>query len=83
MAQAGTTDAAPVMAAMKTLPADDDALGKGSLRADGRGLHDFHLFQVKSPAESKGPWDDYKLISTIPGAQAFRPMAEGGCRLVP
>ena len=81
--QTDTTDAAPVMAAMKATPADDDAFGKGSVRPDGRALHDFHLFQVKKPSESKGPWDDYKLISTIPGSEAFRPMAEGGCKLVP
>ena len=80
--QVDTTDAEPLMKAIKSMPADDDAFGKGSVRQDGRALHDFHLFQVKSPAESKGPWDDYKLISTIPGDQAFRPMAEGGCRLV-
>lgn len=80
--QTDTTDAAPVMAAMKSTPADDDAFGKGSVRQDGRALHDFHLFQVKKPSESKGPWDDYKLVSTIPGDQAFRPMSEGGCKLV-
>lgn len=81
--QTGTTDAAPVMAAMKAMPADDDAFGKGSVRPDGRALHDFHLFQVKKPSESHGPWDDYKLISTIPGSEAFRPMSQGGCALVP
>ncbi|MDT7952557.1 MAG: ABC transporter substrate-binding protein [Acetobacteraceae bacterium] len=80
--QTGTTDAAAVMAAMESTPADDDAFGKGSVRKDGRALHDFHLFQVKKPSESSGPWDDYKLISTIPGEQAFRPLAEGGCKLV-
>ena len=51
----GSTEAASVMAAMQRLPADDDAFGKGSVRKDGRALHDFHLLQVKSPAESKGP----------------------------
>ena len=79
--QADTVDAPAVMAAMRALPADDDAMGKGSVRKDGRALHDYYLFQVKSPAESKGPWDDYKLISTIPGDQAFRPLSEGGCPL--
>lgn len=81
--QTDTTEAVPVMAAMKAMPADDDAFGKGSVRADGRALHDFHLFQVKKPSESRGPWDDYKLISTVPGSEAFRPLAEGGCKLVP
>ena len=80
--QTDTTEAPAVMATIKSTPADDDAFGKGSVRQDGRALHDFHLFQVKKPSESKGPWDDYKLISTIPGDQAFRPMAEGGCKLV-
>lgn len=80
--QADSTEAPAVMAAMQALPADDDAFGKGSVRQDGRAIHDFHLFQVKSPAESKQPWDDYKLISTVPGNQAFRPLAEGGCPLV-
>ena len=78
----GGTEAVSVMEAMERLPADDDAFGKGSVRKDGRALHDFHLFQVKTPAESKGPWDDYKLIATVPGDQAFRPLAEGGCPLV-
>lgn len=79
--QADSTEAPAVMAAMQALPADDDAFGKGSVRRDGRAIHDFHLFQVKSPAESKQPWDDYKLISTVPGEQAFRPLMEGGCPL--
>ena len=80
--QTDSTDAPAVMAAMKFLPADDDAFGKRSVRQDGRALHDFNLFQVKKPSESTGPWDDYELISTIPGDQAFRPMAEGGCPMV-
>ncbi len=79
--QAGSADAPAVMAAMQALPADDDAFGKGSVRRDGRAIHDFHLFQVKSPAESKGPWDDYKLISTVPAGEAFRSLAAGGCPL--
>lgn len=78
----GSTEATPVMAAMQRLPADDDAFGKGSVRKDGRALHDFYLFQVKSPAESKGPWDVYKLVATVPGDKAFRPLAEGNCPLV-
>ena len=76
------TAAPAVMAAMQRLPADDDAFGKGAVRKDGRAIHDFHLFQVKTPAESKGAWDDYRLISTVPAAEVFRPMSEGGCPLV-
>jgi branched-chain amino acid transport system substrate-binding protein len=45
-------------------------------------VHDMYLMQVKSPAESKGPWDFYKLLATVPGDQAFRPMEQGGCALV-
>lgn len=78
----GTTEAPAVMAEMQRTPADDDAFGKTVVRKDGRAVHDFYLFQVKMPAESKGPWDLYKLISTVPGDQAFRPMSEGGCPLV-
>jgi branched-chain amino acid transport system substrate-binding protein len=78
----GSVDAPAVMAAMQGMPSDDDVFGSGSLRKDGRALHDFYLFQVKKPSESKGPWDDYKLIATVPGAEAFRPMADGGCPLV-
>jgi branched-chain amino acid transport system substrate-binding protein len=80
--ETGSVDAVPVMAAMQRIPADDDAFGHGSVRKDGRAIHEFHLFQVKSPAESKGPWDDYKLITTVPAVEAFRPMAGGGCYLV-
>jgi branched-chain amino acid transport system substrate-binding protein len=54
----------------------------GTLRPDGRVLRDMYLFQVKKPEESKGEWDLYNLIETIPAAQAFRPMSEGGCPLV-
>lgn len=67
---------------MKAMPTDDDALGQGSIRPDGRKIHPAYLFEVKSPAESKGPWDYYKLVGTVPGAEAFRPMSEGGCPLV-
>ncbi len=79
--QADTLEAPSVMAAMQAMPAEDDAMGKGEVRKDGRAIHDFHLFQVKSPAESKGPWDHYNLISTVPADQAFRPLADGGCKL--
>ena len=67
---------------MKKMPTEDDAFGAGSIRADGRTLHPAYLFQVKTPQESKAPWDYYKLINTTPLDQAFRPMADGGCPLV-
>ncbi|RAI57280.1 ABC transporter permease [Roseicella frigidaeris] len=65
--------------AMKRLPTDDDALGPGLVRADGRKLHPTHLFEAKAPAESRGPWDLLKHVATTPADQAFRPVAEGGC----
>ncbi len=80
--QANSVDAPAVMAEMRRLPAEDDAFGRGTVRQDGRVIHDFHLFQVKTAAESGGPWDLYKLIATVPAADAFRPMSEGGCPLV-
>ena len=67
---------------MKSMPTDDDAFGKGSIRVDGRGLFASYLFQVKTPAESKGPWDYYNLVATTPADQAWRPLSEGGCPLV-
>ncbi len=76
------TDGAAVVAKMKELPTDDTLFGKGSVRADGRKIHDMYLFEVKKPAESKGPWDYYKQRAVIPAAEAFRPIADGGCPLV-
>ena len=71
-----------IVAQMKAMPTEDPLFGHGSIRADGRTIHDLYLFQVKSPTESKGPYDFYKLVDTVPGDQAFRPMADGGCPLV-
>jgi branched-chain amino acid transport system substrate-binding protein len=75
-------DTARVMAKMKEMPTDDPLFGKGTIRQDGRKIHDMYLFEVKKPAESKGPWDLYKQLATIPADQAFRPLNEGGCPLV-
>jgi len=75
-------DGATVMSRMKAMPTDDPLFGQGTIRPDGRTIHDMYLFQVKSPQESKGPYDYYKLVSTIPGEQAFRPLAESACPLV-
>ena len=55
---------------------------KGEIRVDGRKIHDMYLFKVKAPDQSKGPWDYYDLVSTIPADKAFRPLADGGCELV-
>jgi branched-chain amino acid transport system substrate-binding protein len=75
-------DTAKVMAKMREMPTDDPLFGKGTIRQDGRKIHDMYLFEVKKPSESKGPWDLYKQLATIPADQAFRPLNEGGCPLV-
>ena len=75
-------DAKAVVAKMKELATDDEAFGKGSIRVDGRKLHNSYLFEVKKPEESKAEWDLYKLVATIPPEQTFRPLSEGGCSLV-
>src|SRR5262252_2427247 len=75
-------DGAAVVKKMKSMPTDDKLFGKGSIREDGRKIHDMYLFEVKKPGESKGAWDYYKLRATIPAAEAFRPMKDGGCPLV-
>ena len=74
-------DGRAVVAKMKEMPTDDPLFGHGSIRADGRKIHDMYLFEVKTPAESKGAWDYYKLRATIPAAEAFRPSKEGNCPL--
>jgi branched-chain amino acid transport system substrate-binding protein len=67
------------MAKMKATPINDFFAKNGHIREDGRMVHDMYLFEVKKPSESKGEWDLYKLLATVPGDQAFRPMSEGGC----
>jgi branched-chain amino acid transport system substrate-binding protein len=81
IAAAGTDEAKAVTAKMKEMPVNDFMTRKGVIRADGRLVRDMYLFQVKSPAESRGGFDYYKLVATIPGEQAFRPLGEGGCSL--
>jgi branched-chain amino acid transport system substrate-binding protein len=75
-------DGKAVVAKMKSTPTDDKLFGKGTVREDGRKIHPMYLFEVKAPAESKGPWDLYKLRATIPADEAFRPLKDGGCPLV-
>jgi branched-chain amino acid transport system substrate-binding protein len=67
---------------MKAMPCDDDAFGPGRIREDGRKLTPGYLFQVKSPAESRGSFDVHKLVATTPAEEAARPLAEGGCPFV-
>ncbi|HLG85470.1 MAG TPA: ABC transporter substrate-binding protein [Bradyrhizobium sp.] len=79
---AGTTDAAAVMAKMKEMPINDFFAKGGHIREDGRMVHDMYLFEVKKPQDSKGRWDDYKLLATVPGDQAFQSLEQSRCPLV-
>lgn len=71
-----------VIAAMRAAPIDDPLFGPVTVRVDGRAVHAMHVFRVKAPAQSTSRWDVYTLVSTIPPAEAFRPLADGGCKLV-
>jgi len=79
---AGTDDADAVMGKMRETPVRDMFAENGRIRADGRMVHDMYVVQVKTPEESKYPWDYYKILKTIPGDEAFRPLAESDCPLV-
>jgi len=79
---AGTDQTEAVMAKMRELPVNDFMTKGGVVRADGRVIRDMGLYQVKTPAESTGPWDYYKLVKTVPGDQAFQPLSESDCPLV-
>ncbi len=73
---------AAIVNRMKTMPTDDDCFGHAHIREDGLLIVPSYLFQVKTPAESKGPWDYYKTVSVTPADEAWRPLAEGGCYFV-
>jgi branched-chain amino acid transport system substrate-binding protein len=75
-------DGAKVVAKMKEMPTDDILFGKGLIQPNGRKIHPAYLFEVKKPEASKGPWDYYKLVSTIPAEEAFRPLSESSCPLI-
>jgi branched-chain amino acid transport system substrate-binding protein len=79
VAAAGTTDTGAVMKKMHELPISDATIRNGTLRPDGRMVHDSYLFRVKSPIESKEPFDFYELQATIPAKDAFRPLSESLC----
>jgi branched-chain amino acid transport system substrate-binding protein len=79
---AGTDEAKAVMAKMRELPVNDVMTKNGKLREDGRLVRDMYLFEVKAPAESKGPDDIYKLLATVTGDKAFRPLNAGKCPLI-
>ena len=78
----GNNDTKPVIDKMKSTPVEDFFAHNGHIRADGRMVHDMYLVQVKTPAESKGEWDIYKVLKTLPGDEVFRPLDQGGCPLV-
>jgi branched-chain amino acid transport system substrate-binding protein len=75
-------DGAKVVAKMKEIPTDDPLFGKGSIEPNGRTIHPAYLFEVKKPSESKGPWDYYKLVATIPAEEAFTPLDKSTCALL-
>jgi branched-chain amino acid transport system substrate-binding protein len=78
----GNPDGKTVVDKMKEMPTDDPLFGKGSIRVDGRKIHDAYLFEVKKPADSKHPGDFYNTLATIPAAEAFRPLKDDNCPLV-
>lgn len=82
VAAAKSDEARTVIAKMHELPVQDDVVRNATLRADGRLLHDTYVFRVKKPAESKGEWDVYDLVGTIPADQAFRPLSQSACPAV-
>lgn len=80
--KAGTDEAHAVMAAMKSMPINDMFAKNGYIRDDGRMVHDMYLVQVKKPSESKGPWDYYKVLRTIPGDEAYISPEKSTCKLL-
>lgn len=79
---AGTDDAAKVSEKMRELPVEDMFAKNGKVRADGRMVHDMYLARVKKPSESKKPWDYFEIVRTIPGDDAYLPLADSPCPLV-
>ena len=82
VASAGTDETAAVMQAMRQTPINDFYARNGRIREDGRMVHDMYLVEVKKPAESKAPWDYFKVVATTPGEQAFQPLSASRCALV-
>ena len=75
-------DGVKIVEKMKSMPTEDDLFGKGEIQPNGRTIHSAYLFEVKKPSESKGPWDFYKLVGSVPGNQAFTPLSESKCALL-
>ena len=80
MTAAKTTNSDQVMAQLKKMPIND-FFGKGSIRPDGRYVHDMYLLEVKKPSESKSPWDYMKVAATLPGDSVFTTKADTKCKL--
>ena len=78
---AGTNEAQAIIRKMKEKPIDDDLFGPVVVRADGRAIHNMHIFKVKSPEVSKSKWDLLEKVGVLTGPEAFRPLEEGGCSL--
>lgn len=79
---ANSDDPDKVIAALKKIKINDMYAKNGFIREDGRMVHDMFLMQVKKPSEATKPWDYYKLLTTVPGAQAFTPLADSKCALI-
>src|SRR5690606_6286861 len=82
VAATGSTEGDVVAAKMRQIPIEDPIMRNASIRPDGRVIHDMYLYEVKTPAESTGPWDVSKLVATIPADQAFMPLSQSTCPLV-
>jgi branched-chain amino acid transport system substrate-binding protein len=80
--QKDAADGKGLVDAMKAMPTDDPLYGKGMIRADGRHMHPVYLMTAKTPAESTGPWDVFKMVSTVKAEDAFRPLDKGGCPFI-
>ena len=80
--KAGTDDTAKVIAAMRDMPINDFMTRNGTIRADGRVMREMYIFRIKTPAESKGEWDLYTPVATIPRDEAFAPADPKVCPLV-
>ncbi len=81
-ASINSTDARAVVAEMKRLPVQDPLFSNSKIRADGRVIHDLYLARVKTPTQSRGPWDYYEIVSTLPADEAFRPIEQGNCAML-
>ena len=79
---AGTLDAEKVAAKMREMPVSDAVVRNGTIRQDGRLVHDMYLVEVRRPGESANPWDLEKVLDTVPGNDVFRPLSESDCPLV-